>query len=140
MLYKNIPAPTPTPVSLVASLVDTLGGRHGLALVLVQRKLVVVPVRDGGGALLGVEVGQRVLHPVLVVALLEVLSGVGACRGCTGQTSYVRSRDKNKVMEVNTRSKNARVSLWDGSTRDFERRATQNRNTAHTARYQSSTS
>jgi hypothetical protein len=80
MLYIKHPSTPHQPSFAHCRLVDALGGRHGLALVLVQGELVVVPVGDGGGALLGVEVGQRVLHPVLVVALLEVLSGVGACR------------------------------------------------------------
>ena len=61
-----------------SSLVHALGGRHSLALGLVQGVAGVGAVGERGGALVGVEVSEGVLHPLLVVAVLEVLPGVRA--------------------------------------------------------------
>src|SRR4029077_721648 len=46
--------------------------------VVCQRVGMHRPVVDGDLAGIGVEPGQGVLHPVLVVALWEILAGVGA--------------------------------------------------------------
>src|SRR3954465_12971274 len=68
----------------IASLVGTLERRHGLALVLIQGVGL-----DGTVAELDLTVGlllpgESVLHPVLIVTVGVVLTGVGTARLLTG--------------------------------------------------------
>ena len=69
-----------------ASSVDSLEGRDGLNFVV---KSVVDNVSECNSWLVGwvVQVGERVLHPFVIEALCEVVSGVGA----TGLLSVLSS-------------------------------------------------
>lgn len=65
---------------LTVSLVDTLHGRHGLALVLVQGGANDTAVPEVDLAVRLLLPAERVLHPVDIVTVRVVLAGVGATR------------------------------------------------------------
>lgn len=58
--------------------VDALERGHGAALFLAEGVVVHRAIVEGGPARVLVEVGHRVLHPVLVVAIRCILACVGA--------------------------------------------------------------
>lgn len=64
----------------MATLVDTLHWRHGLALVLIEGGTNDAAVREVNLAVGLLLPAKRVLHPVLIVTVREVFPGVSATR------------------------------------------------------------
>lgn len=71
------------PIDALCSLIHTLGRRDGGAFLGVQSEFIHLAILDCCLTLVGIEVGEGVLHPIHIVAFLEVLTCVGTTRFLT---------------------------------------------------------